>query len=681
MLKKFALFSVFLAFCVVVFEGYSRLFHAGLDCSAWLGCHEKVMMDDGEIARSLYAAAARTPDAAMTGSNVIYRLLIGITGAAVLLLGVFAARAKGNRATLLILSLASLASVACQALPETGVVDASSPLVISGQILAGFLTLGLLGWLYLAASRPMTAGATDVPGRNALRWLAGLGLIVLALEIALGVWTGVRYAVLACPDFPTCLGSWWPPADYRQAFALGYDGGAGLLPQTARVAIHWAHRLGAVLTFLLVSALAISITSNRSSVELRKVGVLLSFLLLLEVTLGIALVILRMPVALSVAHNAAAALLLLSLLAANYYLRRTAPAPAPKTETTEQLENIATARAPDVSAPARLPEAETQPAISPPTAVRPEPEGLLHRLKGQLTKTRTNLTGFLANLTAGKKAIDQTLLEELEAGLLTADVGVAATNDIIRNLTESLERHELKDPAALYARLREQLYAILAPVSQPLVIPSGINPFVILVVGVNGVGKTTTIGKLAKRFQDAGHRVMLAAGDTFRAAAVEQLQSWGDRNEIPVVAQHTGADSASVIFDALQAAKARGIDILIVDTAGRLHTKSNLMEELKKIKRIIGKLDASAPHEVLLVLDAGTGQNAISQARLFDEAIGLTGIALTKLDGTAKGGVIFALATQFKLPIRFIGIGEGVDDLQDFSASDFIDALFAGDAH
>jgi len=289
------------------------------------------------------------------------------------------------------------------------------------------------------------------------------------------------------------------------------------------------------------------------------------------------------------------------------------------------------------------------------------------------------LSGLLSSLPLGSKEINDELLEEIEANLLMADVGIDATTEIIRRLTKSLEKQQLKDNDALLTALKQELLRILAPCSLPLEIPKQDTPFVILVVGVNGAGKTTTIGKLAKRLQVQGHSVMLAAGDTFRAAAVEQLQVWGERNGIPVVAQHTGADSASVIYDGLQSAKAKGIDVLIADTAGRLHTKSNLMEELKKVKRIMGKLDESAPHEVLLVLDAGTGQNALSQAKLFNETVALTGLVLTKLDGTAKGGVIFALAKHTGIPIRFIGIGEGIDDLQDFDAELFVNALFVKD--
>ena len=304
--------------------------------------------------------------------------------------------------------------------------------------------------------------------------------------------------------------------------------------------------------------------------------------------------------------------------------------------------------------------------------------GLFARLKRGLSRTRGGLSEGVASLVLGRKEIDDELLEDIETQLLTADVGVEATQRIVADLTARRSRRELADAEALLDALREDMAAILAPCSAPLAIPEADQPFVILVVGVNGVGKTTTIGKLAKRLQNEGRSVMLAAGDTFRAAAVEQLQVWGERNAIPVIAQQTGADSASVIYDALQAAQSRGIDVLIADTAGRLHTQSNLMEELKKVKRVLGKLDAQAPHEVLLVVDAGTGQNALSQAQQFHEAVGVTGLALTKLDGTAKGGIIFAIGQRLGLPIRFIGVGEGIDDLRSFDAQEFVDALFEG---
>ncbi|HZJ94483.1 MAG TPA: signal recognition particle-docking protein FtsY [Thiopseudomonas sp.] len=324
---------------------------------------------------------------------------------------------------------------------------------------------------------------------------------------------------------------------------------------------------------------------------------------------------------------------------------------------------------------------DTDPVLEANLAGQSKPQdnkkGWFARLRQGLAKTSSSLGEGMASLFLGKKEIDDDLMEELETRLLTADVGMEATTAIMDNLTRRVARKELADSGALYKALQVEMVELLRPVEQPLTISSGTKPYVILVVGVNGAGKTTTIGKLASRLQKDGKKVMLAAGDTFRAAAVEQLQVWGERNKIPVIAQHTGADSASVIFDAVQAAQSRGIDVLIADTAGRLHTKDNLMEELRKVARVMGRLDEHAPHEVLLVLDAGTGQNAINQTRQFNETIPVTGLALTKLDGTAKGGVIFALAKHFQTPVRFIGVGEGIDDLRDFVADDFVEALFA----
>ncbi|WP_461603582.1 signal recognition particle-docking protein FtsY [Aeromonas salmonicida] len=310
------------------------------------------------------------------------------------------------------------------------------------------------------------------------------------------------------------------------------------------------------------------------------------------------------------------------------------------------------------------------------TQDKPQREGFFARLKRSLVRTKENIGSGFFGLFSGKK-IDDDLFEELETQLLTADLGVDTTRRIIDGLVQHADRKQLKDAEALYGLLKQDMGAMLAQVEQPLVIDTSKKPYVILMVGVNGVGKTTTIGKLAKQFQAEGKSVMLAAGDTFRAAAVEQLQVWGQRNNIPVIAQHTGADSASVIYDSIEAARSRGADVLIADTAGRLQNKSNLMEELKKVVRVMKKLDEEAPHEIMLTLDAGTGQNALSQAKLFSEAVGLDGIVLTKLDGTAKGGVIFAVADKFQIPIRYIGVGEGIDDLRPFVANDFIEALFS----
>jgi fused signal recognition particle receptor len=322
--------------------------------------------------------------------------------------------------------------------------------------------------------------------------------------------------------------------------------------------------------------------------------------------------------------------------------------------------------------------AEPETVVNPAAAASSAESGFFSRLKRGLGRTSDGLIAGLGSLFLGAKEIDEDLLEELESRLLMADVGVDATVDIIKSLTQRVSRKELTRPDALEAALKEELLALLKPCQVPLDVTSA-KPFVILMVGINGVGKTTTIGKLARRYNAQGHSVMLAVGDTFRAAAVEQLQVWGERNEVPVIAQHTGADSASVIFDAVQAAQARSVDVLLADTAGRLHNKEHLMDELVKVVRVMGKLDSAAPHEVLLVLDAGTGQNALAQASEFQKVVGVTGICLTKLDGTAKGGVIFAIAKKLGLPIRYIGVGETAEDLRPFDAEEFIDALFTGD--
>jgi fused signal recognition particle receptor len=308
--------------------------------------------------------------------------------------------------------------------------------------------------------------------------------------------------------------------------------------------------------------------------------------------------------------------------------------------------------------------------------VTPEDSGFFGRMKVGLSKTRRSFSQGMATLLIGAKEIDDELLEDIETQLLIADVGVDATRRVVDALTERVSRQELLHSHALFDALQDELAELLTPRQQPLIINSLHKPFVILMVGVNGVGKTTTIGKLAKRLQREGKKVMLAAGDTFRAAAVEQLQVWGERNNVPVIAQGSGADSASVLFDAFQSAKARGMDVLIADTAGRLHNKDHLMDELSKVVRVLKKIDPHAPHEVMLVVDAGTGQNALNQVRDFDQAVKLTGLTVTKLDGTAKGGVLFNIASRSNLPIRFVGVGESVDDLRPFEATEFVQALF-----
>ncbi len=365
-------------------------------------------------------------------------------------------------------------------------------------------------------------------------------------------------------------------------------------------------------------------------------------------------------------------------------LKQAEPAKPLQKETSEPLTEVAQT----INTPAKVVEKIPPPSQKPikettqedKTVQKPQKTGFFTRLKQGLSKTRQNFTDSLASLVLGRKEIDDDLLDELEMILLTADVGVDASDKIIKNLTDQVSRKTLKDPEALISNLKNQLEAILTPVAHPLKIDEHLaknsGPFVILMVGINGVGKTTTIGKLAKKFQSEGKSVMLAAGDTFRAAAVEQLQTWGERNNVPVIAQKTGADSAAVLFDAIQSAKAKKIDVLIADTAGRLHTQSNLMEELKKVTRVMAKVDASAPHEVMLVIDAGTGQNALNQAQQFKAAVQVSGMTLTKLDGTAKGGIVFALAEQSGIPIRFIGVGESIDDLRPFDSQAFTKALF-----
>lgn len=321
------------------------------------------------------------------------------------------------------------------------------------------------------------------------------------------------------------------------------------------------------------------------------------------------------------------------------------------------------------------PKTETA-SIEPTHAETAKKPGLFGRLVSGLAKTRQGLTSNIANLFLGKKQIDQALLDEVETLLLSADIGASACQSLMDELHRRLARKELADSSAVFHALKETMLTLLLPIEKPLIISAQHTPFVILMVGINGAGKTTTIGKLAKQLQDQGKKVMLAAGDTFRAAAIEQLQTWGERNNISVIAQHTGSDSAAVAFDALQSAKAKGMEVLIIDTAGRLHTQDHLMAELAKIKKVIAKIDGTAPHEVLLVLDASIGQNAISQAEQFQKTVNVSGLCMTKLDGTAKGGIVFAIAKKLNIPIRYIGVGEQIEDLRQFRAQDFIDALF-----
>ncbi|MDD5228545.1 MAG: signal recognition particle-docking protein FtsY [Methylococcales bacterium] len=520
------------------------------------------------------------------------------------------------------------------------------PIVVTGELLLINCFFWLLFALYLRLNPKVILSSQPQS-----RLFVQVALVVLFIQVLLGDWTTANHAALACRGFPQCNGTWLPALNYENALNLFYglqNHYSGTVAYDAQITLAWLHRAGALLCFVILSGITFQATSAPSK-TLRKAGLWLSGLLFLQISLSILTVKFNLPWWMAVIHATLAVLLMLPLIAIHFYSKYDFPS---------------------------LPETEVETTVLP--VGETAADSLYGRLKSQLQRTRNGLGGVFSTLSLSK-TINDDLLGEIEANLLMADVGVEATSAIISKLNERVTRSELKDSAALEAILKEELLEILRPCSINLTIPKQDKPFVILVVGVNGAGKTTTIGKLANRLKMQGHSVMLAAGDTFRAAAVEQLQTWGERNHIHVVAQHTGADSASVIFDAIQSAQAKGIDVLIADTAGRLQTKSNLMDELKKVKRIMAKLDDTAPHEVLLVLDAGTGQNAVSQTKLFNEAVTLTGLTLTKLDGTAKGGVIFALAKQFGVPIRFIGIGESIDDLQDFDAEKFVNALFIKD--
>jgi len=651
MFRKITLFGVVLTLIIIVLGAYSRL--SGVDN---LALSDQSFID------------------LLIGSSHVY--LAATLSLLILLLGLLALRQQQCRLAAMATSLILLVLVGLQAaLGFWAKTIIEMPIVITTQVLLGMTTFWLLYWLYLRAN-PAIAGrvssATGQVVRNGLVNFTRFVLLVVLLQIVLGAWVSANHAALACSGFPQCNGQWWPKADYQNALNLvnGFlTGYTGVISFDAQVAANWLHRVGALLCFVLLSLLMFSATAKNSQKSVRTAGLWLGVLLFVQLGLAIIGVKLNMPLWAAVAHQAIAALLMLPLIAVSFYSRygsvEAYQPPIEEVPRQEFVETVAVA----VPVEAFIEEPYVEPAS----------ESLYIRLKSQLKRTRSGLSGILASLPIGQKEINDDLLEEIEASLIMADVGVDATAEIIRRLTKSVERHQLADGLALSVALKQELLDILAPCNIPLKIPEQDTPFVILVVGVNGAGKTTTIGKLAKRLQAQGHSVMLAAGDTFRAAAVEQLQVWGLRNNIPVVAQHTGADSASVIYDGLQSAQAKGIDVLIADTAGRLHTKSNLMDELKKVKRIMGNLDNNAPHEVLLVLDAGTGQNALSQAKLFNETVALTGLVLTKLDGTAKGGVIFALAKHTGIPIRYIGIGEGIDDLQDFNAELFVDALFVKD--
>lgn len=664
MFRKITSFAVVLALIVIVAGSYVRLSGAGLGCPDWPGCYGQAIVSDQADFKAHAAEAfpGQTPDVEKALKEMSHRYLAATLGITVLLLALLSWRQQQIRLAAVTATSGLVLLVGLQAaLGMWAVKFHVMPIIVTGHLLLAMMAFWLLFWLYLRVNPKVSLLTIR---NNGLAVFSRLAMLVLFLEIILGGWVSANYAALACSGFPQCNGSWCPQADYQAAlnFFSGLNTGyTGVIAFDAQVAANWLHRVGALASFIVLTLLMLNTTSEHHSKPIRRSGLWLSVLLLMQIGSGIVGVRFGEPLWAAVVHNGFAALLMLPLIAIGFYSRYGyAEELEPRVEVQTRREGVIVPV-----------EEQAYPAA--------EPESLYLRLKTQLKRTRSGLSGVLAHMPIGRQEIDKDLLEEIEASLLMADIGIDATTEIIKRLTERVERRQLNDGEALTAALKQELLSMLRPCSKNLHIPKQDKPFVILVVGVNGAGKTTTIGKLAKRLQTQGHSVMLAAGDTFRAAAVEQLQTWGERNNIHVVAQHTGADSASVIYDAVQSAQAKGINVLIADTAGRLHTKSNLMDELKKVKRIMSKLDETAPHEVLLVLDAGTGQNALSQAKLFNEAVSLTGLALTKLDGTAKGGVIFALAKQFGIPIRFIGIGEGIDDLQDFDADAFVDALFVKD--
>ncbi len=664
MFRKTTLFTLVLALIVIVFSSTVRLSDVAAGCpewTGWPGCYGEVStVDNAFTPPSIIPAEVKKA----FKEWVTYQSVIVFLGVLVLLLTVSAWMQAGYRLAAVISSNVLLVVMGMQLVLGMWAVKAKlMPAVVTGQLLLACISVWLLFWMYLRSNSEIKP---NEQGRTGPKLLARVGFVALFLQITLGFWVSTNQAGLACAGFPNCSGEWLPAVDYLSSlnlFSALQSGYTGILSFDGQVAIHWAHRIGAILSFVLLTAITLSATSENYARPVRKSGLLLSLLLLIELMLGIFSVKLELPVFFVVVHNLFAVLLMFPLIAISFYSKYGFI----ESEIEGAIDVVVE---PDVVATADEVKEIDEVATA---------DSLYLRLKSQLKKTRTGIGGVLSAIPVGQKAINQDLLEEIESSLIMADLGIETTSVIIAELTERLERKQLNDGEALEEALKQTLLDILEPCDKALEIPKQDIPFVILVVGINGVGKTTTIGKLAKRLKMQGHSVMLAAGDTFRAAAVEQLQVWGERNEIHVVAQHTGADSASVIFDAVQSAQAKGIDVLIADTAGRLHTKSNLMEELSKIKRIMKKVDETAPHEVLLVLDAGTGQNALSQTKTFNEVVELSGLAITKLDGTAKGGVIFSLANQFKLPIRFIGVGEGIDDLQDFDAKSFIEALFVKD--
>lgn len=668
-MRKLTLFCLLICLIVIVSGSYMRLSRAGLACPDWPGCIGEMMLpDQSSVQQSdLQKFPGFRFSETRAWKHMAHRFIAFGLGFVLIILSIIALFRKQSKFALLSLSFSALLLYFVQiGLGISIITRMLSPVFVTLHLMTGMALLGCLFWLFLRSSLFVSKRDVALRGIRA----AWLGIFLLFIQIALGGWVSANFAYSACPDFPTCYGKWWPQADYLQgfhdAFAFGIDR-VNALSKEARTAILWTHRVTGLIVFLWLAFVALSSTARHKPRKVRIAGNFLSLFLLLQIGSGIAVSMYRdFMVELGVAHSTITVFLLFCLLYIWFWLRFIDTRQNDAELTTDQQTGKVVGKQTDLAA---------QTAAVPEPYTPPTPESLYRRLKNQLGKTRGGFSGVMSEL-LGRNQVDAEWLEDAETCLLMADVGVDATNEILEAVKQDSAENK-SDADALSNTLKSTMYQMLEPVSEPLsIVDNTIRPYVILVVGVNGVGKTTTIGKLARRFQQQGLSVMLAAGDTFRAAAVEQLQEWGRRNDITVVAQHTGADSASVVFDACESAKAKKIDVLIADTAGRLHTKHNLMDELSKIRRILGRLDEDAPHEVLLVLDAGTGQNALEQAKQFDQATGVTGIVLTKLDGTAKGGMIFALAKTLGKPVRYIGVGEGIDDLQDFDAERFIDALF-----
>jgi len=647
MFRKLTILCFVLSFFNLGVGAYAHLSYENLGCPDWPTCYGQWTVSSVVDLESKAKAFAHEKafNLEKTLAEIGYRHLVLAQAFLLVLMALLAAWQPANRLSVLARCLLLLVLIGLQLGCNRWVITSmADPVAITVLSLLEMMVFWLLFELYLQGPRAVRVSLAET-GSKPLRIVNNLVMLLVCLHVAYATWLLV-YSVNA--EYHGM--AWQQTRVYIGQTAIVFDN------DTLR---QWLYLSSAAGSFMFLIVLGFITIKQRPMARGLALTAFLSFLALLA--LEVYGYLLDFPLWMVIAHSLTGALLMLPLLALSRYARFEYDLPLP---------GIAPERAP-------LPRGPEKPVAEINLAAKPE--SLYARLTLQLQRTRTGLSGLLGNLSLGQKRIDRDCLEELETNLLMADVGINVTQQIIGQLTESLERRQLNDPETLTAVLRQSLLQVLEPCSQNLAIPKQDKPFVILVVGINGAGKTTTIGKLAKKLQTQGHSVLLAAGDTFRAAAVEQLQTWGERNGIAVIAQHSGADSASVIYDALQSAQAKKMDVLIADTAGRLHTKSNLMDELKKVKRIMGKLDDTAPHEVLLVLDAGTGQNALSQARLFNEAVGVTGLALTKLDGTAKGGVIFALSQQLGIPVRFIGIGEGIDDLQDFHAGTFVDALLARD--